>query len=156
MTMGLEGRIKARTDAPYHVQLQLEGKSEPSRSPGDVLIQGRVVRVFRSDGRLATGDKVTFKIWLCQPGDEPTGPAFIYYEPFMQATHLEAYLYGTPPNCQLAAYEFAILSNPTEVPMMTVAQLQEMAVPTSSPAERHSPKKEWWKRILGRRADSDF
>ena len=132
MTMGLKGRINARTTAPYHVQITLEGKSEPSRSPSKVVLQGRVVRVFRSDGRLGCGDLVAFKLWVCHPGDEPTGPAFIYYGPFMKATHLEAYLYGTPPDCQLGAYEFAVLSAPTDEPTMSVAQLLELAASAPS------------------------
>lgn len=136
--MGLEGRINARTTAPYHVQLQLEGKSAPSRSPSEVVLQGRVVRIFRGDGRLGSGDCVAFKLWVCQPGDAPTGPAFIYYEAFMQATHIEAYLYGTPPNCQLAAHEFEALNGPTDEPMMTVAQLQELAVPVPYSATEQS------------------
>src|ERR1700676_118831 len=168
MTMGLEGRINARTTTPYHVQLQLEGKSEPSRSPSEVVLQGRVVRIFRGDGRLGSGDCVAFKLWVCPPGDDPTGPALIYYEPFMQATHIEAYLHGTPPNCQLAAYEFEALSGPTDEPMMTVAQLQELAVPApcsakEQPVTVEAPvpaakilKKQWWKRLLSRCVDTDF
>ena len=157
MTMGLEGRVNARTTAPYHVQLQLEGKSEPSRSPSEVVLQGRVVRIFRGDGRLESGDCVAFKLWVCHPGDEPTGPAYIYYEPFMQATHIEAYLYGTPPNCRLAAYEFEALGGPTDEPMMTAAQLQELAVPVPCSAQEQSIlKKRWWKRLLSRCVDTDF
>ena len=156
MTIGLEGRVKGRMTAPYHVQFQLDKKAEPLKVPSDIVLCGQVVRVFRSDGRLGRGDRVGFKIWVCQPGDEITGPAFIHHDAFMQASYIEAYLYGTPPDCNLAAYEFAVLSAPTDEPSMTVAQLEELAVSVASPAKGQSIlKKKWWKRLLSRGADSD-
>ena len=121
-----EGRVKWRMTAPYHVQLQLERKSAPSRVPSEMVVQGHVVRVFRGDGLVAPGDLVAFRLWICQPGDEPTGPAFIYYEPFMHATHIEAYLHGTPPDCKLAGYEFEVIRAPSDKPIMSVGQLQEL------------------------------
>src|SRR4029077_11069453 len=98
MTMGLEGRIKGRMTAPYHVQLQLDQKVQPFKVPSTILVQGKVVRAFTSDGRLGCGDRVGFKIWIVQPGNEPPGPFFVYFEPFMQASHVEVYLDGNPPN----------------------------------------------------------
>src|SRR5262245_13880921 len=100
MTMGLEGRVKARQDAPVHVQLELT--SVPARCPdGDASIHGRVVTVFRGQELVAPGSMVEFTIWVCRPGDEPTGPAFVYYDRLVGATHMELYLYGSPPNCDL-------------------------------------------------------
>ena len=123
MTISLEGRVKWRMTAPYHVQLQLERKSAPSRVPSEIVLQGQVVRVFRGDGLLGPGDMVAFRLWICQPGDEPTGPAFIYYEPFVQAIYLEAYLHGRPPDCELAGHEFEVISAPSDEPTMSVGQL---------------------------------
>jgi hypothetical protein len=37
----------------------------------------------------------------------------------MQACHIEAYLHGNPPNCELAAYEFELISAPTDQPSMS-------------------------------------
>lgn len=127
MAIALEGRIEWRMTAPYHVQIHLDHTAQPLKVPGTVSLQGEVVRVFRSDGRLKCGDRVGFEIWVCQPGDEPTGPAFVYYEHFVQASHVEVYLHGKPPNCELAAYEFALISAPTDEASMTIAQLQELA-----------------------------
>jgi hypothetical protein len=74
----------------------------------------------------------------------------------MQATHIEAYLYGSPPDCKLAAYEFAILSAPTDEPSMTDAQLEELAALVLSPAKGQSIlKKKWWKRLFSKSVDSD-
>jgi hypothetical protein len=148
MTISLEGRVHWRKTAPYHVQLQLD-KAGSVKVPREIVLRGRVVRVFRSDGRLRPGDAVAFKIWVCQPGDEPTCPALIYYETFLQASHLEAYLYGTPPDCNLAAYEFAVLSAPTDEPSMTLSQLEEWPASVPSAAQGQSiPRKKWWKRLI--------
>ena len=152
MAIALEGRLHWRMTAPYHVQLQLDKETEPLRVPSTIVVQGTVVRVFRSDTRLSCGDRVGFKIWICQPGDEPTGPAFVYCKPFMQATHVEVYLHGNPPSCELAAYEFALISVPTDQPTMSVAELQDLAsssVPTSrQPVPQN---RSLWGRILRRR-----
>ena len=145
MSMGIEGRILARTNAPYHVQLQLD---EKPRSLGKGHILGRVIRVFRSDGRLTVGQNVSFKIWVCQPGDEPTGPAFVHYEPLMQASHLEIYLFGTPPKCELGAYEFELLNAPTDEPVMTIAQLEKWSVMSPFSDEETIPEGRWWERLL--------
>src|SRR5262249_47562226 len=102
MAMGLEGRLKGRRTAPFHVQLALEKPHDIQRVAGEIQVQGRAVRVFRTDGRLAVGDRVAFALWACDPRDEPTGPAFIYFDQFTTAKYMEAYLYGDPPACKLA------------------------------------------------------
>ena len=151
MSISLEGRIASRMSAPYHVQLELDQKAAPVEVPSIVVVQGRVVRLFRSDSRLKSGDRLGFKIWVCQPGDEPTGPAFVYYKEFMSASYVEVYLHGNPPNCELAAYEFALISAPTDQPSMTIAQLQELPL-SSMPTHGQSVprKRSWWGRTFGR------
>jgi hypothetical protein len=57
---------------------------------GEAQIVGTVVRVFRTDGQLTEGGRVTFAIWVCQPGDEPTGPAYIYGDDLAKAFFMEA------------------------------------------------------------------
>jgi hypothetical protein len=128
-----EGRIHWRKTAPFHLQLeldqpaiQLELAKEYQHWHG-ARIECRVARLFRSDNRLAVGDPVSFRIYVCEPGSEPTGPAYIYKQDLLQTTHLEAYLYGEPPDCQLAAYEFEILKGgPTDKPILTIDQLKKM------------------------------
>ena len=150
MAIALEGRIEWRMTATYHVQIHLDQKTHLT-VPGIVSLQGKVVRVFRSDGQLKYGDRVGFNIWVCQPGDEPTGPAFVYYENFMQASHVEVYLHGKPPNCELAAYELALISAPTDQASMTVAQLQELAhAPVRTESHYVQQTKSWWQRMFRR------
>ena len=93
---------------------------------GEAQIAGKVVRVFRTNGRLEEGDDIAWAIWVCRPGDEPTGPAYIYGDDLAQAAFIEAYLRGTPPACELAAYEFTLIDAPTEQPVLSPAELEEL------------------------------
>jgi hypothetical protein len=93
---------------------------------GRAQIAGKVVRAFRTDGRLAEGSRVSFEIWVCRPGDEPTGPAYIYADALAKAFFIEAYLHGTPPACELAAYEFTSVEAPTDQPVLNPAELEEL------------------------------
>ena len=126
MSIPLESRIRLRKEAPFHVQLELTSNSEEIPEMGDARVDGRVVRVFRSDGRLAPGDSVAFKLWMCRRGKEPTGPAYVYRGDFIQASHMEVYLCGSPPKLGLAAYEFTLLNAPSDKPNMSVGQLEEL------------------------------
>jgi hypothetical protein len=155
MSISLQGCVEWRRTAPYHVQLELERETEPLHPPREVQIQGRVVRIFRSDGRLGSGDRVAFSLWVCQPGDEPTGPAYIYFEHFIRANYMEVYLSGNPPACTLAGYELAVIDTPSEQPTMTVQQLEELAGLVSTKAQSLLKKKPWWRRVLGKVVDRD-
>ena len=125
------------------------------------MIQGRVVRVFRSDGRLDVGDPAGFSIWVCDgPESAPTGFAFIVREALTRATHIEAYLHDAPPNCELAGYEFCVVDGPLEEPALTVDGLRnglgvsekDEPLPESmrfdesdAPRPATTPRKRWWR-----------
>ena len=126
MAIPLEGRLRWRRTAPFHVQLKLEKPEDIQRIAGDIQVQGRAVRVFRTDGRLTVRDRFAFSLWVCRAGDEPTGPAYIYYDDFMTASYMEAYLCGNPPECRLAAYEFSVIPAPSEEPTLTPSELEEL------------------------------
>src|SRR6476646_1224456 len=102
MAISIQGRLTARREALYHIQMAVDARSVVR---GEAQIAGKVVRVFRTEGRLEEGDSITWAIWVCRPGDEPTGPAYIYEDDLARALFIEAYLHGTPPACNLAAYE---------------------------------------------------
>lgn len=80
MVMPMEASLAARRSAPFHIQLELDKKQSVPRDRGKTRIQGRAIRVFRSDGPLAIGDRIGFDLWVCREGDEPTGPAYIYFD----------------------------------------------------------------------------
>jgi hypothetical protein len=125
MAIPLEGRLHWRRTAPFHVQLELETPDKIQREAGERDIRGRAIRIFRTDGRLTVGDPLKFTIWVCNRGDEPTGPAYIYLDALTTARYMEVYLCGDPPTCSLAAYEFSIISTPSEVPTLTPRDLEE-------------------------------
>jgi hypothetical protein len=141
MTMGLEGRLKARREAPLHVQLQLT--SVPPECPNhEVAIEGRIVTVFRGQALAAAGAVVEFPIWVCRPGDEPTGPAYVYHDTLVAATYMELYLYGSPPKCQLAAYEFVVIASSSATPVLSAEDLQQVESP--SIRREQAVLKKWW------------
>lgn len=150
MAMGLEGRIRSRMEAPFHVQFQLEKPAEASETLSRIVVQGKVVRVFRGISEVAPGDHVGFEIWVCQPGDEPTGPAFIYRDVLKRARYAEAFLCGKPPHCSLAAYELAVIDTPTDEPTMTVAQLEHFVTSSSSRPKQQPILKKCWQRLFGK------
>src|SRR3954452_13496357 len=117
-----EGRLHWRRAAPFHIHIEILKDSTQPREPTEVEIHGRAVRIFRTDGRLKSGDNISFYLWVCRPGDEPTGPAYIYYDDFIQATHIEVYLHENPPRCELD--EFTVLHGASDEPVMSVAQLE--------------------------------
>jgi hypothetical protein len=154
MAIPLEGRLWWRRTAPFHVQLELEKARDLVRALGETQVRGLAVRVFRTDGRLSAGDRIEFPLWVCRTGDEPTGPAFIYEDAFSRAEYIEAYLAGTPPKCQLAAYEFCVLDAPSDRPVLTPEQLEQPKPPRVAPQTKTgqvSKRRTWqfWKRTSG-------
>ena len=144
--MGVEGRLSARRSAPFHVQLELATLPTP-RMPTRVHIEGRVVRIFRGDASLQLGAHVSFPLWICERGDEPTGPAYVYYKELSSASHMEAYLYGTPSQCDLAAYEFVLLDRASSEASMGVQDLEKLLEPEgliNSLSESRAPQTKWY------------
>jgi hypothetical protein len=147
MAIPIEGRLKWRQTAPFHVQLELAKSQDMPLELGEVRVQGRVVRVFRTDGRLAGGDEIAFQLWVCREGDEPTGPAYVYYDDFVRTAYIEAYLHGNPPECALAAYEFGPISAPSDEPTLTVEELEKLLERLGKPEasiQRTPTAKRWW------------
>ena len=143
-----------RRTAPFHVQLELHKARDRQRASGEIQIHGLAVRVFRTDGRLTVGDHVEFPLWVCQKGDEPTGPAYIYKGAFASAGYMEAYLAGNPPNYQLAAYEFCVLNAPSDQPVLTPEELEEVETRSGSGQETTGASRgrrswQFWKRTGG-------
>ena len=142
----LGASLLARREAPLHLQLQLTRIPVHCPSPGDVVsIEGRVVRIFRGQALVETGADLSFPLWVCEEGDEPTGPAYVHHEALVAATHMEVYLYGRPPDCHLAGYEYVLLQGPTTDPTMSVNDLEKRL---PRPSGRRDGARWWelWKR----------
>lgn len=143
-----------RRTAPFHVQLELDTARGRQRASGQTRVRGQAIRVFRTDGRLTLGDQVEFPLWVCQEGDEPTGPAFIYVDAFERAAYMEAYFAGNPPDYRLAAYEFCVIPAPSERPVLIPEELEEPVARFASVRQDNSPprgERRWrfWKRKHG-------
>jgi hypothetical protein len=103
-----------------------------------VALAGEVVTVFRGHALVTPGASVVFFLWVCRRGDEPTGPAFVHFDKLAAATHIEAYFYGAPPACQVAAYEFVLLNGASETPAMSASDLEWHRTPPT-PRDRRLP-----------------
>jgi hypothetical protein len=144
MAIPFDGRIKWRRTAPFHVQLELFDLPAAAPVPSDyVAIQGRVVRVFRGQPVIRPGDALSFPLWVCPSGETPTGPAYVHHDALLAATHVEAYLHGTPPRLALAGYEFELLAAPSAEPTLTVEQLE--ALRPVRRMESAPRSKAWWR-----------
>jgi len=144
--MGLEGRLKARREAPLHLQVELVPFSaQPFALDREVSIGGHVVEIFRGQGLANPGDHLSFELWVCHSQDGPTGPPFVHYKHLIEATHLEAYLYGSPPSCHLAAHEFRLLRERSTTPTMGVEELEVLLSTTEVANGVRVPASRWWK-----------
>jgi hypothetical protein len=68
MAAPLEFHLKARREARFHVQVEVEKIPTEFVTPAEVPVGGRVVRVFRSDENLKVGDRVTFSVRVSRRG----------------------------------------------------------------------------------------
>jgi len=147
----LEGCLHWRHTAPFHLQLELDQQHIP-RVPGFSNVRRRVVRVFRTDGRLSVGDQITFgEIWVYGSGDDlATGPMCMLVDEFNDARYMEVYLSGNPPVLHLAAYELRVIAAPTDRPTLTPEQLEQLIEERSrgqqqvDPAQSGQPAGRWW------------
>ena len=119
------GQLRARLLARFHVQIEVSFREGEIKTPAEVPVTGKVVRVFR--GAIRVGDEITFSVHVMRPGDQDRmwcGPSFLEYETFMHASHIEAFLNGNPPNCELALDEYVVLENPTARPQLSSSRAE--------------------------------
>jgi hypothetical protein len=108
--------MAARLRARFHVQVRLEARPGADiRTPATVAVSGRVVRVFRGEPALRVGDEVRFSVHLYRKGDElwPGAARFTLCDDFMRMTHVEAYLNGDPPDCEVPLDAWVAVDGPT-------------------------------------------
>jgi hypothetical protein len=119
-----EARLRAR----YHVQVEV-AHATIAQTPARVPVTGRVRRIFRTDGRLGLGDEVHFSVAVCRPGDciAPGGDRWMYLWLFERTTYVEAFLDGTPPECQVARSQCFPIPALSDTPSVTVPTEAEIA-----------------------------
>jgi hypothetical protein len=96
---------------------------------GMVPVAGRVVAVFRGDGKLNSGDEVRFSAAVYRNPNEipPGGWSWISKDAFSNAEYLEVFLNGEPPNCEVADYQVLVIDTPTQSPRAHVPTEDELA-----------------------------
>jgi hypothetical protein len=143
MTM-LYDTAKARRNAPFHVQIKLVNLPATRPEPSDeIRIGGLVVQIFHGDPFLQVGNFVSFAIWVCRSGDEPTGPAYAYYDDLVRMGHVEVYLQGQPPDCDLVGYEYLLIAAPSLDPQLP-KDAGDFAPISQLQAHSRSSGPSWW------------
>jgi hypothetical protein len=125
MAVPYHSHLGARLRARFHVQVQITDREAEPGTPAAVPVKGRVVRVFRSDGALNVGDEVLFSVHVRRKGDDIwPGPSFMLYETFANANHMELFLDGNPPQCEVLLDECIALDGPTRRPRLRASRLE--------------------------------
>ena len=110
----------ARHEARFHVQIRYDRVHAVPPGPSFVQLNATVVRVFRGEDALKSGDPVTFRMPITWPGDELPCGGVIWksYFDVEAGQFAEAFLDGEPPNCALALWQIQIVDAPTDSPLM--------------------------------------
>jgi len=107
---------KARDGAQFHLQLALNKVTPPARFPGQCLVEGKVVTVFR--GALAAGTPMRLEVSCKRDGDRapPGGEFWTRWEELAQARFLEAYVNREGEGYAIAAWQSAMIGKPSAKP----------------------------------------
>jgi len=125
MAVPYVGLLAARLRARFHVQVRVTHREPEFRTPAAVPVKGCVVRVFRGGAALSVGDEIGFSVHVYRSGDDIwTGPSFMLYESFMSRNHMEVFLNGNPPHCEVALDECIALDHPTRKPRLRASRLE--------------------------------
>ncbi len=128
---------RKRAAARFHLQIELGERPGKHVSTGPALVRGRVLRIFRGDSSIRPGDPLSFDLNVCSPGETPPpGSAHVSYDALLHARHMEVFLNGTPPRCDLVEDGWAVLSETSEGPVLS-EQADEAEAPQPS-------RRNWW------------
>jgi hypothetical protein len=144
MAVSLTERLEARRLAPFHVQVELEPWRPLRSKSGLIPIAGRVSRIFKGQGMISVGDRVTLSVKVCRVGEEmPPGAAYLLEDDLRHATYIEVYLDGTPPQYQIVLDECAILAGPLDDAQMTDASVETLL--ETGPSAPRPRARRWWR-----------
>jgi hypothetical protein len=116
---------QARSEAVFHVQVKVLQVEAGMPTPARVRVDAEVVRVFRGEHAMKSGDRVHFSVSVLT-GDEELdcvpvgGTIWTNYAALQLARFLEVFLDGTPPACEIRLWQQTILEAPTAQPIMSV------------------------------------
>ncbi|MCP3170137.1 MFS transporter [Myxococcus qinghaiensis] len=81
-------------DAELHIQVEVDGVSLPSVTPGEAVVEGRVARVFRGDPSLLSS-RISFEVSCLREGDDSGPPGEVRWtdaDALAKAKVIEVYL----------------------------------------------------------------
>ncbi len=119
---------ESRLRAKYHVQVEIE-RRDIDQTPACVPVSCRVHRIFRGDALLTVGDTVRFSVAVFREYDDipAGGDRWMHYDVFEQATYLEVFLDGTPPDCKVARSQRYPITRLSDTPQIAVPTEEELA-----------------------------
>jgi hypothetical protein len=110
---------KARDTAMFHAQVKVLHVTGPARTPGECVVTGEVVRIFRNTpGTLRPKAALHFTVSCSKPGDPMIvgGTLWKDYNRLMKAKYLEVFLNSEGGNYEVALWQSRIIAAPTERP----------------------------------------
>jgi hypothetical protein len=110
---------EARDTAMFHVQVKILKVTGPPQTPGECLVTGEVIRIFRdTPGTLHSGTPLTFSVSCSKRGDQVVvgGTFWTDYDRLRQAKHLEVFLNKTDTGYEVALWQSHIIEAPTTRP----------------------------------------
>lgn len=110
---------KARNEAPYHIQVAVEGVKVPSKTPGDCEVSGKIVSIFRdTPGNLADDEEITFPVACIRAGDEALigGTIWTDVKELLDARYIEVYLVDEEDGFNTALWQSQIIDEPSSTP----------------------------------------
>jgi hypothetical protein len=114
---------QARHEARFHLQVAVRAVEPNVRTPGDAAVETEVVRVFRGGDAIGVGDTVRFVVSVLSPrnmwDEVPVGGTiWTDYAALTRASHIEVFLNGDPPECEVALWQLEIIPAATTQPTL--------------------------------------
>lgn len=114
---------KARDTAMFHVQVKVRNVTGPARTPGECVVTGEVVRIFRNTpDTLRPGATLAFTVSCSKPGDPMIvgGTLWKDYDSLLKAEYLEVFLNSTEHGYEVALWQSGIIEAPTDQPTLSL------------------------------------
>ena len=104
----VESYLDARRTARFHVRVRLCDVDLPAVLPGMARVEAEVLTIFRADGRLRPGGRISFDVPVYDNPDvlDPGPEIYLPVATLSTERVFEAFLNGDPPECSLAMWQF--------------------------------------------------
>lgn len=114
---------KARQDAPYHLQVAILRVVAPGSGPGNCMVDGKVVEIFKDTAaKFTAGTSIRFPIACDSPGDKVLmgGTIWTDRQALMRARYIEVYLVEAGDGLDTALWQSKIIDAPSSAPRLPI------------------------------------